>query len=185
MLDENSLTSGSDSHQLSFLMGDLLVDDFNLLISELLDLFLGALKIIFSNGSCFLELLSTIHCVATAGADANASFLRNLVDGADQILAAFFGEFRRDLALQRQAVIASNPELRERELAKLADWAIAIAAVLRERGVTEPQATLAAETGMAVLRVGLQRWASDENDQELTDIMRDAMADVRALAAGS
>jgi AcrR family transcriptional regulator len=99
--------------------------------------------------------------------------------------AAFFGEFRRDLALQRQAVIASNPELRERELAKLADWAIAIAAVLRERGVTEPQATLAAETGMAVLRVGLQRWASDENDQELTDIMRDAMADVRALAAGS
>jgi len=32
--------------------------------------------------------------------------------------------------------------------------------------------------------VGLQRWASEEDDQELTDIMRDAMEDVRALAAG-
>ena len=33
------------------------------------------------------------------------------------------GESRRDLARQRQAVIAANPELRERELAKLADYA--------------------------------------------------------------
>ena len=33
------------------------------------------------------------------------------------------GQFRRDLSRQRQAVIAANPELRERELAKLADYA--------------------------------------------------------------
>jgi AcrR family transcriptional regulator len=99
--------------------------------------------------------------------------------------AAFFGEFRRDLALQRQAVIETNPELRERELAKLADWAIAIAAVLRSRGVLEPQATLAAETGMTVLRVSLQRWARHEDDQEeLTGILRDALTDVRAMAVG-
>ncbi len=31
--------------------------------------------------------------------------------------AAMLGEFRRDLSRQRQAVIAANPELRERELA--------------------------------------------------------------------
>ena len=37
--------------------------------------------------------------------------------------AAMLGEFRRDLSQQRQAVIAANPELRERELAKLADYA--------------------------------------------------------------
>ncbi len=39
--------------------------------------------------------------------------------------AAMLGEFRRDLAHQRHAVIAANPELRERELAKLADYAAA------------------------------------------------------------
>src|ERR1700690_3347449 len=77
--------------------------------------------------------------------------------------AAMLGESRRDLARQRQAVIAANPELRERELAKLADYATAVATVLRQRGVGEPQATLAAEAGMTVLRVAIQRWASADD----------------------
>ena len=45
--------------------------------------------------------------------------------------AALLGEARRDLSAQRQAVIAANPELRERELAKLANYAAAVAATLR------------------------------------------------------
>ena len=48
--------------------------------------------------------------------------------------AAMLGEFRRDLSRQRQAVIAANPELRERELAKLADYAAAVAEALHHRG---------------------------------------------------
>jgi AcrR family transcriptional regulator len=98
--------------------------------------------------------------------------------------ATMLGEARRDLTLQRQAVIAANPELRERELAKLADYAVAIAATLQERGVREPQATFAAEAGMWVLRVALPRWASGDDDRELTAIMRDAVAELREVAAG-
>src|SRR6202021_1251897 len=56
--------------------------------------------------------------------------------------ATMLGEFRRDLSRQRQAVIAANPELRERELAKLADYAAAVVIALRQRGVREPKATL-------------------------------------------
>jgi hypothetical protein len=93
------------------------------------------------------------------------------------------GEFRRDLSRQRQAVIDSNPELRERELAKLADYAIAIAAALRQRGVSELQATLAAEAGMTVLRMAMQRWASGDDDRDLTVIMRDSVDQLRALTA--
>jgi AcrR family transcriptional regulator len=98
--------------------------------------------------------------------------------------AAMLGEFRRDLSRQRQAVIAANPELRERELAKLSDYAEAVAAALRQRGVTEPQATLAAETGMTVLRIALQRWVSDVESPDLAATMRDAIAELRALATG-
>jgi AcrR family transcriptional regulator len=97
--------------------------------------------------------------------------------------AAMLGEFRRDLARQRQAVIAGNPELRERELAKLADYAAAVAAALRARGVRDPQATLAAETGMTVLRVALQQWVARDDDRDLSDIMRDSVAQLRAVAA--
>jgi AcrR family transcriptional regulator len=96
--------------------------------------------------------------------------------------ATMLGPFRRDLAHQRQAVIVANPELRERELAKLADYAAAVAAALRQRGVTELQATLAAEAGMTVLRVALQRWASEEDDRDLAAIMQDSVAELRAVA---
>ena len=99
--------------------------------------------------------------------------------------ATMLGESRRDLACQRQAVLAANPELRERELAKLADYAAAIAATLRERGVSETQATLAAESGMTVLRVAMQRWATGDDRRELHVIMRDAVADLRAVTASS
>jgi AcrR family transcriptional regulator len=98
--------------------------------------------------------------------------------------AAMLGEFRRDLSRQRQAVIVANPELRERELAKLADYAAAVATALRQRGVSEPQASLAAEAGMSVLRVAVERWANGDDDRDLTAIMRDSVAELRAVTAG-
>jgi AcrR family transcriptional regulator len=99
--------------------------------------------------------------------------------------AAFLGESRRDLSRLRQDVIAANPELRERELAKLGEYATAVAAALRQRGVSELQATLAAEGGMTVFRVAVQRWAGGEDGRELADIMRDSVAELRAVAAGN
>jgi AcrR family transcriptional regulator len=96
--------------------------------------------------------------------------------------AAMLGEFHRGLSRQRQAVIAANPELRERELTKLADYAAAVAAALRERGVPEPQATLAAEAGMTVLRIALQRWASGTESLDLAATTRNSIVELRALA---
>lgn len=97
--------------------------------------------------------------------------------------AVLLGEGRRDLSAQRHAVIAANPGLRERELSKLADYAAAVAATLRRRGAGEMQATLAAEAGMTVLRVAIERWASSDDDGDLGTIMRDAMTELRAVAA--
>jgi AcrR family transcriptional regulator len=98
--------------------------------------------------------------------------------------ADMLGEFRRDLSRKRQEVIAANPELRERELAKLADYATAVAAALRQRGVGEPRATFAAEAGMTVLREALRRWACEDDARDLAAIMRDSVAELRMLAAG-
>jgi AcrR family transcriptional regulator len=117
-----------------------------------------------------------------AEAPASDSPLDAVAKGLDAA-AAFLGEGRRDLARKRQTVIASNPELRERELTKLADYAASVAAVLRERGVDEPHATMAADAGMTVLRVGLQRWANDrDNSPDLATVMRRSMEELRALA---
>ena len=93
------------------------------------------------------------------------------------------GAFRRDLARQRQAVIAATPELRERELAKLGDYATAVAAALHQRGVGEPQATLAAEAGMTVLRMAIDRWASGGDVRDLATIIDDYLQQLRAVVS--
>lgn len=98
--------------------------------------------------------------------------------------AAMLGSFRRDLSAKRHAAIAANPELRERERAKLADYAAAAAEALRGRGVEEPHATLAAEAGMTVLRVAIERWVAGEDERDLTAVMVDSVAELRAVVAG-
>ena len=111
-------------------------------------------------GSALLQERIVAGVAGAPGADGPLDAVSWGLDAA----AAMLGEFRRDLSRQRQAVIAANPELRERELAKLDDYAAAVAAALRQRGVSEPQATLAAEAGMTVLRVAIQRWASGDDE---------------------
>jgi len=132
-------------------------------------------------GSALLQERIVAGVARAPAADGPLDAVSRGLDAAASVL----GDFRRDLSRQRQAVIAANPELRERELAKLADYAAAVAATLRQRGVTEPQATLAAEAGMTVLRVALQRWANGDDGVDLAGIMRDSVAELRAVATRS
>jgi len=92
---------------------------------------------------------------------------------------------RRDYSRQRQAVIAANAELRERELIKLASLASAIAEALRGRGVSDPAASLTAEAGIAVFKIAFERWTDDANTQELPQVMRESLNELRAVTAGS
>ena len=88
-----------------------------------------------------------------------------------------------DLVRRRQAIIGANPELQERELIKLASWAAALAAALRERGVDDASATLVAEVGVAVFRVAFQRWLEAGDGQDLAAIFRRSLAELGTLAA--
>ena len=73
-------------------------------------------------------------------------------------------EANRPFALPRQAVIASSPALQERELAKEAALAESLAVALRQRGVDERLAALAARTGMATFRYAVETWFADPTD---------------------
>lgn len=100
--------------------------------------------------------------------------------------ANMLAEGRRDLVRKRMTVIADNPELREREFTKLADYSAAVAAALRGRGVSELQAMMAADAGMTILRVALQQWANDHDDgPDLPTVVHDSLAQWRAVAAAA
>jgi len=83
--------------------------------------------------------------------------------------------FYRHFADKREVLFGGSAVLKERILA--------VSAALRQRGVGEPQATLAADAGMTVLRIALEQWSSGNDDRELVDVTRDTMANLRVVTA--
>jgi AcrR family transcriptional regulator len=126
--------------------------------------------------------LHELFVSGVAGAPEDATPL----DAVAIALAAAAGllEARHDLARQRQAVIAANADLQERELLKLASLASALAGALRQRGVAEPAASLAAEAGIAVFRVAFERWIDEGESRSLAELMRASLDELKALTAG-
>jgi hypothetical protein len=88
-------------------------------------------------------------------------------------------------ARSRAAIIAAHPDLRERELVKLAVVAAEVAEALRRRGVTEPAATLAAEAGLAVFRTAFGRWIAAPGGPDLARLIAEALGELKAVAAGA
>ena len=135
-------------------------------------------EVLFGGHTILRERIVT----GVAGAPAEDGPLDAVARGLDAA-AEMLGQNRRDLSALRFTVIMANPELRERELSKLADYSAAVVDVLHQRGVGEPQATLAADTGMTVLRVALERWSQGADERSLDVIMRASMAELRAVTA--
>ena len=88
-----------------------------------------------------------------------------------------------EIARRRQAIIAANAELRERELIKFASLSAALAAALRGRGLDEPAASLTAEVGIAVFRNAFERWIDPAGGRSFAELVRDSLAELRAVTA--
>jgi len=134
-------------------------------------------EVLFWGQGALQELLvSTVACAPASAAPIDA------VAAALEAAGASLQE-RHEHARQRQAIINANPELRERELIKLATLASAIAEALRHRGVSNPAASLTAEAGIAVFKVAFERWVSDPGQPDLPKIIRQSLDDLRAVTA--
>jgi AcrR family transcriptional regulator len=121
-----------------------------------------------------------LHGLDDAAADATPM---QLIGAALQSAASWFPDERRSYARMRQAVIDSNPALQERERHKLAGLALSVAAALRERGVAEPAATLAGESGATVFGVAFAQWIQEGEKRSLAVIAADTLSRLRALNA--
>jgi hypothetical protein len=89
-----------------------------------------------------------------------------------------------DLSRQRQAIIATSAELRERELIKLASLGTALAEALRGRGVEDTAASLIAEAGIAVFKVAFERYVGETDGQDFPQLIRESLDELKALTAG-
>ena len=134
-------------------------------------------EVLFYGMEMMRDLL--VHTVADAPASATAM---DAVGAAFQAAGAMLQENPERVRL-RDAIVSANAELRERELIKLAAFAAAVAGALRDRGIPEPAASLAAETGVAVFKVAFACWASGPGQQDLPGIFRELMEELRGVLA--
>ena len=95
---------------------------------------------------------------------------------------AFFPAERRADSRIRGAIIAAHPGLQERELLKMDAVAADVAAALRERGVTEPAATIAARSGTAVFSSAFAAWLREDEPRELAELIEDGLREFRRIA---
>lgn len=126
--------------------------------------------------------LQELFVRAVAGAPGSASPIDALAEGLDAVSEVFAD--RREYARKRQAVIMANAELQERELVKLASMSAALADTLRRRGVAEPAASLTAEAGIAVFKVGFERWIMVAEERAMSQLMRESLDELKAVTAG-
>jgi AcrR family transcriptional regulator len=135
-------------------------------------------EVLFWGAGALHELLvSTIASAPDSAAPLDAIF------AALETAAAALQE-RRDFSRQRQAVIAANAELQERELVKLASLAAAMAAALRQRGVGDLAASLTAEAAIAVFKIAFERWISDPDQRDFSHHIRESFDELKAVTAG-
>lgn len=136
-------------------------------------------EVLFAAGQ---EAHGRLAADAVAAAPDSATPLQAVAAGLDAV-TALFTEDRREFSARLRAVVAANGELRERAVFKRAALAGAMTEALRERGVPDPAAGLAAELGADAFYRAFDRWADRDDRHALTDLARRELGELRAALA--
>ena len=132
-------------------------------------------EVLFGGGEAFQQRFVD----ALAAVPPGVPPLTALATAVRRVCEGFDGQ--QEHARRRSRVIAAHPELRERELAKLAEVAAALAAALRDAGVLDLLAAVSAETAVGVFRTAFDAWVDEDEQRELTAVLDEALAALRAL----
>jgi AcrR family transcriptional regulator len=125
--------------------------------------------------------LERLWLEAVVAAPTEAGPLAAVAAGFDP-LAELFAD-RLTFAGLRARIIASNPELQERELIKLQRLAGALKASLVERGVALNAAVLAAQTGVTVFHVAFGLWIEQDDPLAFRRLMDESLDELRVVTA--
>jgi AcrR family transcriptional regulator len=117
-----------------------------------------------------------------ADAPSSATPLEAIRAGLEAAAQAFTPE-RRHLGPKMRDAIAASTELQERETLKRVGLATAMTDALKERGISDPTASLAAEVGVLALKIAHARWADPTNRQELAVLARQSLQELQTASA--
>lgn len=109
---------------------------------------------------------------------AHAPDIKNPLRAVVGVLTEFDWESleTRNFQRQRHAVIASNPELLERELIKQRSIAVAFTDALRQRGVEPQIARLAVGVGTQLFATAYEKWLQADDETSLSAMSEAALS---------
>jgi len=125
-------------------------------------------EVLFAGAADFEQAVVSALTKAPAEAQPIDAVMAALTEAGSELTA--WG----DVVRQRQRVVASSTELRERELIKMDALTTALAGVLRDRGVDDLSATLVAQVGVAAFGTAFLRWTEATGGEDLASFMTQA-----------
>jgi AcrR family transcriptional regulator len=125
------------------------------------------------------ETHSALLAEGIAAAPAAATPLEAVAAGLDTVTATFVPE-QREFGPRLLAVITANSELQERDAFKRAGLAAAMTTALRERGVPDPAAPLAADLGVEAFHRAIARWTAEPDGEGFPVLAREALEELHA-----
>lgn len=127
------------------------------------------------NGDMMADRLAS----GIASAPTMASPLEAVGHALDVIGRETFTPDGREFTARRQAVIAANPELQEREALKSLALTASMAAALKRRGVPDLPSRVAAELGALTLKLTYERWSTPTNTDNFADLAHQTLTEVQ------
>ena len=95
--------------------------------------------------------------------------------------ASFFDDERRPHSRLRQSVIDANPALQEREALKLVGLGQALGDALRDRGVADMTAEVAAQIAVMAFGIAFAHWIAEGEQRSFGAIAMDVVREVVAV----
>ncbi len=120
---------------------------------------------------------------AIAAAPATATPLEAVARALDAVGREAFTPARREFSARRRAVIAANPELREREALKGLGLTASMAGALSRRGVPDLTSRVAAELGALAWEIAYEHWIDPANGDDFSELARRALGELQAASA--
>ena len=129
------------------------------------------------------ETMSRLLAGGIAAAPATATPLAAIGYALDAVGREAFTPDLRGFRARRRAVIAANPELQEREALKGLALIVSMTGALKQRGVPDLTARVAAELGALAFKIAYERWSDTAEGDEFSDVARRTLAELQAASA--
>lgn len=130
------------------------------------------------------ETLSRLLAEGIADAPATATPLQAVAAGLERA-SAEMGPVNREIGPRLRAAVAASDELRERDALKSIGLTESMKTALRDRGVPDATAHVAAELGILAFKLGFAEWSSIEGEppHTLAHYTLTALDELRAAGA--